>query len=81
MSHFWDTFVPAMILITVGLATYMHRQRVGAWVEQSQRTVLAKNTKGIDYTFAMGLAGICALVPGALLLIYSVFRVLNPIAS
>ena len=33
MSHFLQTFIPAMIFITCGLATYLHRQRVGAWVE------------------------------------------------
>lgn len=81
MSHFLQTFIPAMIFITCGLATYLHRQRVRTWVEQSQRTVLAKKTKGLDYTFAMGLAGACLLTMGGLLLIYSISRVLNPIAS
>ena len=69
MSHFLQTFIPAMIFITSGLVTYLYRQRVGAWVEQSQRTVLAKNTKGLDYTFAMGLTGACLLTMGGLLLI------------
>ena len=43
--------------------------------------MLAKITKGLDYTFAMGLTGACLLTVGGLLLIYSIFRVLNPIAS
>jgi len=54
MSHSLQTFFPAMIFIASGLAIYLHWQRVGARVEHSQRTLLAKNTEGIDYTFDMG---------------------------